>query len=77
MISNSIALCILDGLILQNDILIGWLLSFNVKFYILTGTVAPLTTCMVIAGTQLELFDNIHDLGIQIDSNYNSKFTQI
>ena len=62
-------------LVLQNDINIlldwskRWLLSFNIlKCKVLhTGNV-PYTGNYTIAGIQLELLDNIRDLGIQIDS---------
>ena len=64
-----------DCLVLQNDINIlldwskRWLLSFNIlKCKVLHIGNAPYTGNYTIAGIQLELLDNIRDLGIQIDS---------
>ena len=65
-----------DCLVLQNDIniLLDWsnrcLLSFNIlKCKVLYIGNAPYTSnYTTIAGIQLELLDNIRDLGIQIDS---------
>jgi len=65
-----------DCLILQSDINIlldwskHWLLSLNIsKCKVLHIGNAPFTGKYTIVETQLELLDNIRDLGIQIDSN--------